>query len=135
MNVGEARIGARVRTTVEFSGGYFSIPPAGTGPNLAGTTFSVNTAVVHGILRGRVLGAGHRPPTAPSAASWTTTPPTRPGRASPSAAPFSANTTVLQSRVFGDCPSGIATINANGTVVCGPHIQPAARSARRCATR
>ena len=36
---------------------------------------------------------------------------------------FSANTAVVQGRVTGTCDSGIRTINQNGTVSCGPHIQ------------
>jgi hypothetical protein len=104
---------------------------AGTGLSLSGTTFSVNPSVVQNRVTG-TCATGSSIRAIDSAGGVTCETDTDTDTNTMYAAgsgltltgtTFSVNTNAIQGRVTGTCTSAIRTVNANGTVACGPTIQ------------
>lgn len=99
---------------------------AGSGLTLSGTTLSVNPAVVQS--RVSQACAANSSIRAIDAAGVVTCEPDNDSDTTYTAGSgltltntsFSVNTAVIQGRVTGTCSSAVRTINADGTVVCGP---------------
>jgi hypothetical protein len=120
----------------KFNGSTFSCEPdanaaysAGSGLTLSGTTFSANSAVVQSRVSQacaagssiRAIDAGGSVTCEPDDDTNTTY--TAGTGLILSGTTFGVNTAAIQDRVTGTCPSAIRTINADGSVACGPTIR------------
>ena len=101
---------------------------AGTGLSLSGTTFNVNPSAVQTRVAGTcAAGSSIRAIASTGAVTCETDTDTNTTYSAGfgltlQGTTFSANTNSIQDRVTGTCDSAIRTINANGTVLCGPRI-------------
>jgi hypothetical protein len=104
---------------------------AGTGLSLSGTTFSANSSVIQNRVTGSCLaGSSIRAIDSAGAVTCETDSDTDTNTTYAAGSgltligtTFSVNTNAIQDRVTGTCTSAIRTINADGTVACGPTIR------------